>query len=363
MKKFIVSTDSLKPALKKVGQAVNNNSVMPVLKNIYCKVTNNQLEMITTDMELTISYKVDCETGASQEFDILLPYDFINKIVAFSGSIPLSIEQTSARKAKIIADADVYDIGSLDKVEDFPAIPETPKKKVLPLDKNFTLLLSNALATVSKDEIRPAICRVLFDVAPDTTYIVSTDGFSVYRHALKITTEEKEQIQFSYKMVKALDGIESFELSWTQKVIALKSEKLTIWNTRFEDKYPDYKVIIPNYTANLQLNKLDFKSALHKALITGDSRTTSIFLKNEKGFIQFETIDSDFERNIHSKIAGDYKGTVNKIAINAKRMLTILDQNDSDEVNLHIHGDTKAVLVSCESDKDYLGLIMPLTTQ
>jgi DNA polymerase-3 subunit beta len=80
MKKIIISTDALKPALSKLGQAVNPKSVLPVLLNLYCRVTENQVELIATNLEITIYYRLQC--AAKEAFDFLIPFDFLNKIVS-----------------------------------------------------------------------------------------------------------------------------------------------------------------------------------------------------------------------------------------------------------------------------------------
>jgi len=359
MKKFIISSDALKAATKKLGQVIVANPTLPVLYNIYCKVTKGEVELIATDLEITISYK--CPAEAVDTFELLLPFDFLNKIVSVIKIQPVTVEHPSVRKARIITDNDVFEINSLQKFEDFPKLPAAPKKIGLELDSDFTYLLSKAMLTSSKDETRPAMTKACLDIQGDNINLVSTDAHCLYRHKINVDSTEKEQLLLSKKMAHALDSLDKIELSWTAKMIIVKSDKIVIWCTRHEEAYPNYNAIIPNHGPNLKLQKNDMVDALHKACISSaTTKQTNIYARKEKGFINFETDDADMSRKILVKIPGDYTGDVEAIAVNAKKLLTILDQVPGQEINLHIGTAYTAILISTEEDADYLGLLMPL---
>ncbi len=361
MKKFIISSGVLKPALNKLGQAVNANSVLPITRNILCKVGKDEVELLATDMEITISYKCPAETGGQDPFDLLIPFDFLNKIVKETKSAPMVIEHPSIRKAKIVSENDVYELNSLDKLEDYPNLHSTPKKFMMQLDADFVNLLSNAMHTCSKDELRPSMTRALMEIVPDNVYLVSTDAYAMYRHKINAVATETEKLQLSPKMAKALDGMNEVELNWTDKKVCLRGGNVTVWARRFDDTYPNYKAVIPDYEPTLELEKSLLLDVLHKACISSNQvKETKMILKKEKGFILFETNDVDYERKIHGKMPGEYSGNVEEVAINAKKLLTVLDQVKAEKIKLHIQFAEKAILVSTDEDKDYLGLIMPI---
>jgi len=362
MKKFIISSDVLKPALKKLGQAINEKSVLPVLKNILCKVSTGEVELIASDLEITISCKCMAVTDTKAEpFDILLPFDFINKIVAVTRSAPIVIEYPSAKKAKMIVDNDVYEINSIDKVTDYIKLPVTGEEKTLVLDGDFAKTLAKVMLTTGKDERRPVMTRACLDIKPTESFLVATDAHFLSRFKIAVETDMEEQILISAKMAKAMEGMDSISLSWSDKIVCVKSDNITIWNNRFEDKYPNYQLIIPAYLANLALDKNDLIAALNKACISSiHTKQTTLQLTKETGFICFETDDIDFGRKINVKIPGEFTGNTELIAINAKKLLVMMDQFSSDKVNLHINAATKAMLITADDAPEYLGLLMPL---
>lgn len=360
MKKLIISSDTLRPALKKLGQAINEKSVLPVTKNIYCKVTKNEIELITTDLELTISYKCACETGKDEPYELLIPYGWFSEVIGVIKNAPIVVEHPSARKLKLVCEEDTFE-SALDKIDDFPQLPAHPKKAMIILEENFADLLSTALKSCSKDELRPAMTRALFDVNNDQSFIVSTDEYTMFRHAIKVDASEPKQIQFTPKMIRAIDGMEKAELSWNTKNVCIRNDKIAVWGRQYDDKYPNYSVIIPNYGPTLLLDKSNLVDALHKAIISSGPRNqTTLLLSKEKGAVFFETEDVDNNRKNHVKVAGDYTGAVESISFSARKMLTVLDQVKCEKIRLHIHAISKPILLSTEEDTDHLGLLMPI---
>ena len=361
MKKLIISSDVLKPALKKIGQVVNEKTLNPITKNVYCIIGKNEVELITTDMETFISCKCIAETGGQEGFELLIPFDFLNRVVGEYKSSPITIEHPSSRKARIVCDTDVYELNSLEKLEDFPKVPASHKKPMHTLSGEFVELLTRALLTCGKDNLRPAMTRVCLDMKPDLVNMVSTDAHVMYRHRLVMDVSEEAQLQFSAKTIVAMEGMENVELSWTTKKICIKGGDVTIWTQRHEDKYPNYNAVIPNYESNLEVERADLLSALHKTLISSISTNqTNLLPKRESKVLVFEADDPDLSRKINVKIPGEFTGTVENIAFSSKKLITILHQVGEARIRLHIHSPTKAILISTEKNPDYLGLLMPL---
>lgn len=360
MKKFIVSSDTLAPVLEKLGRAVGGSKILPILKNIVCKVSKDEIELITTDMEITMSHTCAAQTEGAP-FDLLLPYDFVNSICHLVDTMPLVIEHPSIRKARILAEGEVYELNSLDKIEEFPKLPSVPKKNSINLDASFVSLLNKAMLTVSKEELRPAMTRACLDITVNDSHLVSTDAHCLFKHRVELTATEPQQISFSHKMAKAIDGLQELEVNWNNNMVSIKSGQIIVWAKRHEEKYPNYNAIIPDFSPNLVIEKSRLVDALNKACLSSSAnKHTRINLKKKAGEIHFEADDPDYSRKINLHVAGDYTGNVEAVSINAKLMLTILKQVDTDQISLSIHHPKKAILVSTGDNKDYLGLLMPI---
>lgn len=367
MKKIIISSDILSSVLEKLALAVNPNHVLPALANMQCKVTKNEIELIASDLELTISVKCDAETSG-EPFDFLLPVGYLKQVLSKADSAPVEIEHPSTRKAKIIChrdreegEPDVYELNSLDRFDDFPKMPSVPKGNTLVLDQDFIGLLTKAMHTCSKDEMRPSMTRACLDIKPTGIELVSTDTHCLYLHKIPGKGVKDEQIHFSQKLAKALKGLETLETSWTDKTVCFKSGRTTIWCTRFQDKYPDYKVVIPNNEPNLTVDREKLINLLNKACLSSLHNKATLFnLKEVPGVLHSVTDDPEYERKIRLSVPCEYTGDTADVLLNAKKLQILMDQVDVEQVKLHIYHPTKAVLISSDEDKDYLGLIMPI---
>jgi DNA polymerase-3 subunit beta len=360
MKKIIIASDALRTAMKKLAIAINSKTVLPVLTSMYCKVEKGELELITSDMEITISYKLAVETKG-EPFEFLLPFDFISRLMALLGSQPITIELVSKTAVKITTDSDEYDLSDTGSTADFVKIPSLPKRNLIKLNGNFVKLITIAMLTTSKDDLRPAMTHACLDIKKKQSILVSTDAHLLYTHKLPVTFDEPDQLCFSHKVAEAMAGIDELELSWTQDLLAIKSGRVTILSKRLDAKFPDYKAVIPDHGANLKLNREDLIEVLRKACLSSvDTKQTNLFLKRESGTIHFEYEDVDYGRKGHLRLKGAFSGNCESISVNAKSLLTLLGQIESDDINLHIDKPTKAVLLSTEENKDYLGLLMPL---
>lgn len=358
MKRLIISTDALKPALSKLGQVIPDKPALPALSNIFFRARKGEVELITSDLELTISYVCSCE--CVEPFEMLIPFDYLKKVVSRSASEPLQIILHDSNKGAIKGETDNYQIGVLDNVADFPKIPDVPKKNVFTLDASFMSWLDRGMATVSKDNARPSMTKALLEFGPAGITIVSTDAHSLFRHFFPMEIAATEQILISPKIAKALQDFEKTTLCWNAKHVALKADNITLIATRHNDKYPDYKVVIPNHGPNLELSRLSLMAGLKKAEISNSERVSFQFSKTGSPRFSIMATDEDLGRMSENSVEGKYTGSTEEISFAPHLLLTLLNQIPFDEIRMHIDKSGRAALISAEEDANYLGMIMPI---
>lgn len=358
MKKIIISSKQLAAALKKLEQAISKKSVLPVLEDVYLKVRKTEVELITTDLELTIIVTCSCE--ASHEFEMLIPFEFIKKVCALASDQPLTIEM-NGNKGMIQGENDTYELGSLDKVDDYPKLPQPPQQKYIKMNGTFIEWLGRAKATVAKDELRPALQHFCLDIKSNCVIMASTDANLIFSHVFPAESKNEDQLLVSPKIANALDGFSETEIFWNKQHIAFKSDNVTVIATRHEEKYPDYKVVFHDEEPNLVLDRNAVIDALERACLNSStSKHTVVYLKKEPGTIHFEATDLYLNRKILVDIPGSFRGDTERTAVNAAKLLALMNQVEFDEVQLAIIAAEKGIQITSESDSDYKSLIMPL---
>lgn len=353
MKKIIVTTPNLKPALAKLSQAIHPKSILPVLTNIYCKVTSEKVELIGSDMEITIFY--DCECIAKESFEFLLPFEFIAKIVALYKDAPLEIEV--GKTVKIKCNNDVYEIKPSSKIADYPKLPEVKIENIVTLNNDILNCIITAVATTGNT--RPQFSYVLLELAPDLITVASTDGVQmVFSQEFASESQIKQEILLSQKVIKSLSGVDDLIIWYSDKMIALDCGNFRVINTRGEEKFANFRKIFPlENEYNLSANKYSLIDALNKCSLVNDhfKAATVELSANEIRFIA-----SDDMVNINAPIEAAYTGTVASTAINYEKLLKLLNQVECIDVQFAIQDGKRAIVITSTEIKGYKGLIMPL---
>lgn len=364
MKKVIVSSDSIRAGMSLMAHAINPKSALPVTRNVLLRVSKGKIQMVATDTELTVIADYPAETPSGTEpFELLIPFDFLKNIVSLIRSAPVMIEHPSARKASIIEGDDVFKLDSLDKLEEFPKLPVIPKQNSLQLPGDFIELLQKAMLTVGKGDVKPALLMANLEIGKKESKLISSDMQTLFSHSIKVASKEPDQILFSSKLAKAVHDMKgAIEIQWTKNQVALSSESVVICCTRSEDMFPNVKMLLQvKEDANLILERSLLITVLKKLCVNSmPIKEATLYLTKDAGKINFETQDLDMSRTIRASIPGSYIGSVEKLSLNPVKLLTMMEQVNTDKIRMHIEAPEKAIMITTEENADYLGLIMPL---
>lgn len=358
MKKLIVSSEDLKPVLKKLAHVFNPKTHLPALTNVLVKATEGHAELIVSDLEHTIAAKIKADDIESS-FDVLIPFVFFRKVIDLSGDAPITIELLN-NKLRIFTDQDVYELKSLANPEDFLKVPAVPRQNELHLQPDFIDWVIAACLTVSGDENRPAMNCVCLDIKKEIMLLVSTDAHCLFKHRIDGASEVEDQLLIPVKLTKILEGMADPVLTWNTKMLCIKVGDYTVWSRRQEHKFPDYQVIIPKTGENVALRHSSLSLSLQKAsLSTAEVKKTHFeFLPGN--VLRMLTQDFGTERMIKVDIPANFEGEISSFYVNAEKLSTMLEQIEVEDLRLHVDTSSKAILLSSPEDPDYLGLIMPL---
>ena len=200
---------------------------------------------------------------------------------------------------------------------------------------------------------------MLLELKPGKICIASSDGsYSVYCNEFDNDQQEVEELLISSKAIKVLEGLNSVKMFYHKKAIGFENEELEVIITRSEDKFVDFrKVFPPDWPANTKVMKHELIEALGKCSLSSDLLKTTVFTLGEK---QFDLMADDQYININVAMAADYTGDVKTIAINSDKLLKLLQQIEHSDIEMAIHDAKRAIVITCESDPGYRGMLMPI---
>ena len=159
--KFTVEKIILFKSLSHVQSIVEKKNTLPILSNILLEAKNNSLILSATDMDISITDKIDCnviEEGSTTVAAHTL-YDIIRKL---PDSCNIEIISNDGKMMSLRALKSKFSLGCLPK-EDFPIIEIGNLDNEIEIDsQKFLKLINKTRFAVSNEETRYFLNGIFF---------------------------------------------------------------------------------------------------------------------------------------------------------------------------------------------------------
>lgn len=366
--RFSVEQGQLREALDRVAPAVPTKSTLPILANVLLKLEGNTLRMVATDLE--VSVVTELEVKGEADGSLSVPAKKIGDIVRELEGMELTCEADSANHLKVTALGGEYQVPGI-AAQEFPALPEfeSAATVTIPAEKFSSMIMRTTFA-VSRDELRPALTGVFFQIRPHEMRAVATDGHRLVRiidQDFKAESESRELIV----PVKALDMIQrnlpesgDIDLLLGSNQIMAKLEHATLYSRLIEGRYPHYESVIPSENHNrLVVGRDALISAVRRAQIFANPINRQIVFKLSAGKLDISAEDVELGGKGHEPVDAQYEGEEQSIGYNAAYVLDLLKHVETDDVQFDLGGPTQAGIVQPTQQRkgeDFLMLVMPV---
>ncbi|MFA5420573.1 MAG: DNA polymerase III subunit beta [Patescibacteria group bacterium] len=371
--KFTSLKENLKQGLSIVGHLTTKNINLPILNNILFKVKKEGIELISTNLEISISHFLRSKIESEGEFIVdskiiseyinLLPDDKIDFEV-LNDSLVVSCKN---HKTKI----------NTQESKDFPIIPKVKSENkfivdVLDLKKG----LSSVIFSVSNNENRIEISGVLFSFLNKKLTIVGTDSYRLAERVVDFngdqvdevkniiipskTIQEVVRILNNFKEDESLDDLKNIEIYTNENQISFVFGSTVLISRLILGNYPDYKQIIPEKEKiSLKINKAEITKALKVAGIFSKTgiNDVGISVKDKKVSV-FSSSSNVGENSIN--VNSDTLGGDVEIFVNYKYVLEGLNNISSESVSLIFNDNNSPCKIYSEDEPNFLYIVMPI---
>ena len=106
--KFIVSSSQLLKQLQVLGGVINSNNTLPILDNFLFELSENQLKISASDLETTMSSKVEIESDSSGSIAVSARL-LLDTLKTFPDQ-PLTFKTDGNSKIEIVSSQGKYDM-------------------------------------------------------------------------------------------------------------------------------------------------------------------------------------------------------------------------------------------------------------
>jgi DNA polymerase-3 subunit beta len=295
-----------------------------------------------------------------------------SKFVNFVRSLPsgnVKIEDKNGKILVVCGKATLEEPGM--NVEEFPALPELAASKSLEIGSGeLADMIRGTSYAISRDETRPALMGILWEVKPDSLCLVATDAHRLARFERKMNWDVSHDRDF----IVDTQGLHQFVRlaeSSQQALVYMGDNQLsfqigpTVLHTRLlEGPFPDYQAVLPqNNDKILTIDREQFSQAIRRVSITADRITSQIRLGIQSGSMELSSVGTDGSK-AEDEIPVSYEGDSLEIGFNFNYLQDVLRNLSSENVQMLIKDPQSAALIApvgdAEQEAGVLCLLMPL---
>jgi len=366
--KFTIQQADLQKALSIVANVVPGKTTMPILTCVLFETEDGKLIVSATNLDMSVTTSTG-NVNVKRDGRIAVP---AVKFVSFVRSLSAGeVEITEKdRRVSVVAGKASLSESSMN-AEKFPALPVLDGNKGLEVEtSDLVNMIKSTAYAVSRDETRPALMGILWELKPTSLTMVATDAHRLARivhkadwgikDVVSLITDTQGLLQFA----RLAEGVEKSEVFFTDNQLSFRVGETVLHTRLLEGPFPDYTAVIPkSNNMAMTVDREAFMNAVRRVSITADRVTSQIRLGIEDGRLELTATGTDGSR-AEDELPIAYDGDAMEIGFNYNYLLDVLKNIESNSVQLTLKDPQSAALVSPidkgKDGDDLLCLLMPL---
>ena len=364
-----IARENLIEPLKHMIGVSEKKQTMPILGNVLLRGTGDKLLLVSSDLEVEISTKVNHSTDIG--INTTMPArKLLDILKSLPGSKPVDIE-INDKKAIIKSGKSKFTLATLPGA-DFPYKTQTTEFKFTATAADFDRLICQTGFSMATQDARHFLNGMFLETSKTNLTVVATDGhrLSMSSCAAQNNTDDPVTCIIPRKCITEIKRILTtfkdnkeniIEFTIENKEIIIQIDNFIVRSKLIEGNYPDYKKVFPESLPHkLNVNKQDLKSALQRMSILSNDQFKGVKLSLNKTDMVLSTNNPSLEEGEDS-IACSYSGESFDIGFNLSYLLEVIDVIGSDNIEIQLNNADSGCLISSE-DKASLNkyIIMPM---
>ena len=383
--KVAIEREVLLKGILAVLDIVPSKTALPILSNILIDAKgSNAVQMSATDLDISITCTLSAsveEPGATtvpaRKFAEIVRELPDEQLFLISDEGRVTIQRQSGVEG-------TYALMSV-PAEDFPELPleiEGPVIAFLENDENapngkiLSEMISKTVFAVSRDETRPVLNGVLWQVCDGRMTMVATDGHRLVKYSRAqtgLSGSEREAIippRALNHLIKLISGsaqLENVRFGQSHVMFELGDEdggNIRIISRLIEGPFVDYEQVIPqNNGKRLRVSHEKLVPAVRRVSILASAQTHQLRLNIKKNYLELSATSQEIGGEAREVIGVEYNDDDMVIGYNSGYLQDVLRRIDSDEVLFELDSSVSAGIIrpgEQREGEDYLCLLMPL---
>lgn len=367
--KFIVSSSTLLKQLSGINGVVTTNPVVPILENFLFEISDGLLTITASDLQTSMITELAVE--AKESGSIAIPakilLDTLKNLPDQSVTFTIDEETYSV---ELSSSNGRYKLSG-ENATDFPKVPAVSDgyKVDIPTDV-LSKAISSTIFAASNDDLRPAMTGVYLELNETGATFVATDGHRLVRFKrTDVVSDMPNTLLIPRKALNLLKASLPSEntvvyIEFTPANAFFRFNNIQMICRLIDERFPDYDNVIPKENPNvLILGKSDLLNSLKRISIYANKTTHQVRLKVAGSELQISAEDLDFSNEANERLSCEYNGEDMEIGFNAKFIIEMLSNINSDQIKIEMSDPNRAGLLLPavnEESEDVLMLVMPV---
>ncbi len=362
-----VAKDQLIHGLQSVQNIVSSRTTLPILSNVLLKAGDNKLELIATDLDVSVSCSV--EANVKKKGATTIPVKRFFSIIKELASPEIELEVDEKNASSIRAGASFYKINGLSADEFPPVSPLKEDKKITLPQEKFRGMLKKTGFAISSDESRYVLNGIFISLKEHKITMVATDGRRLALVDEEVDIPETSQGEFIIptktvnELSRLLGDKGDIEICYVENhaSFTLKDDKgftILIISKLVEGNYPNYRQVIPSEAKErIALPREELLAATRRAQIMTSDKANSIKVSITRNNLAI-TANSPEVGEARESLAINYKGKDMAIAFNPAYLVEPLTALTDDEVFLELIDELSPGVLKINGP--FLYVVMPM---
>jgi len=368
---FIVSSSYLLKNLNSISGIITSNPVVPILENVLFEIESGNLLITASDLQTSVI--VELQVESKEDGSVAIPAKILIDTLKNLPEQPVTFSIDDQNyNIEINSDNGKYKLAG-ENSADFPKVPGVSDGFSAIINSEIlNSAISNTIFSTSTDELRPAMTGVFFKLSQNSGTYVSTDGHRLVKYIrtdIKGDEVDHDMIlpRKSLNLLKSIipsDKSSEIKLEFNASNAFFTFENVKMVCRLIDERYPDYDNVIPNDNSNsVTLDKSEILGSLKRISIYANKTTNQVRFKISGSEILISAEDLDFSNEANERISCDHDGDDIEIGFNAKFLIEMLSNIESEKVLLKLSEPNKAGLLIPENmseKEDIIMLVMPV---
>jgi len=365
---FSIDKKELQEALVEHCKVVPIRSTLPILNCALFSLHETGIRIKTTDLEQTIISQQ--KSTGDQEGSFAVPINKLLEIVTALTDKEITFSINEDFLIEINSKQGVYKITGKTP-EDFPETPTPETSNVIDIEsKTFINIIEKTGYAASKDDLKPALCGVLFLFKNNKITTVSTDGHKLVKHEEETTKKTKEEtsivlpLKFLNIVRSTSSSTKTIKITIGENHVQTEQKNFTIISRTIKEAFPDFNSVIPeNNKTQIEVETQSLLGCLKRVSIFANRTTKQVVLSFSSKGITLSSQDIETSTSAKEHIDCGFQGEEVISSYNAKYLSEVIKNLNTKTTKIYLNSALTAAVFKPKKEKEEektTALLMPI---